>query len=388
MERERNTQLDRIDLGVASVLQRASLALYAILILIAAGAAADLLLEPPMAVRSALLGALAAILIAFYLVLRSSRRAVERERRASRQRTQSFFDLSLDMLCTIDREDRLAELNPSWTRVLGFEADELRSRPALEFVHPDDHARTIEVSAEAMAAGDEGTVLENRWRTRDGEWRWLSWSLRTGHDDVQLYGRATDITERKLVEQELAFLARHDELTGLSNRRKFEEDLEAHLNHAQRYGWRGALLAIDLDGLKSINDERGHAAGDALLRLAARRMDAVLRSDDVLARLGGDEFAVLLPEADHLNARAVAQKLVEALAADAPEGVPPVASIGVATIEGQIGSEELFARADRALYAAKRASGGTFRLAPERAAGPAPSRSGDLGERAPRVLSS
>ena len=275
MERERSTQFDRIDLGVASVLQRASLALYTIFALIAIGVVADLLLDPPEAVRSSLLVALAVVLIAFFTVLRRSRLMVARERRASRERTQSFFDLSLDMLCTIDHNDRLAELNSSWTRVLGFDADELRARPAIEFVHPDDRERTIEVSSAAMAAGDDGTVLENRWQTREGNWRWLSWSLRTGHDDVQLYGRATDITDRKIAEDELTFLACHDELTGLINRRKFEETLSNHLNHTRRYGWRGALLAIDLDGLKAVNDAQGHASGDALLRLAAERMDSV-----------------------------------------------------------------------------------------------------------------
>ncbi len=202
---------------------------------------------------------------------------------------------------------------------------------------------------------------------------------------MQLYGRATDVTDRKQIEEELHFLARHDQLTGLANRRKFEEDLGRHLARTRRYGWRGALLSVDLDGLKSVNDSRGHAAGDDLLKLAAQRMSHVLRTSDVLARLGGDEFAILLPEADPLNARAVAEKIAKALAAPEPDGTAPIASIGVATIEEQIGAEELFARADRALYAAKRASGGTYRLAPERAAGPAPSRSGERRARTPRV---
>jgi diguanylate cyclase (GGDEF)-like protein/PAS domain S-box-containing protein len=386
VERERKTQLDRIDLGVASVLQRASLALYTIFALIVLGTGEALLLDLPETAQNMILLGATAALIALALVLRQSLRQVERDQRAAQERTESFFGLSLDMLCTIDQANRLAELNPSWTRVLGWSLDELRARPAIEFVHPDDRQRTIELSEIALTPGKEGTVLENRWQTYDGDWRWLSWSLRTGNDDVKLYGRATDVTERKQIEEELHFLARHDQLTGLANRRKFEEDLGRHLARTRRYGWRGALISVDLDGLKSVNDTRGHAAGDALLRLAAQRMSRVLRTSDLLARLGGDEFAILLPEADPLNARAVAEKIARALAEPEPDGTAPVASIGVATIEEQIGAEELFARADRALYAAKRASGGTFRLAPERAAGPAPSRSGEQRARTPQAL--
>jgi diguanylate cyclase (GGDEF)-like protein/PAS domain S-box-containing protein len=386
VERERKTQLDRIDLGVASVLQRASLALYTIFALIVLGTGEALLLDLPETAQNMILLGATAALIALALVLRQSLRQVERDQRAAQERTESFFGLSLDMLCTIDQANRLAELNPSWTRVLGWSLEELRARPAIEFVHPDDRQRTIELSEIALTPGKEGTVLENRWQTYDGDWRWLSWSLRTGNDDVKLYGRATDVTERKQIEEELHFLARHDQLTGLANRRKFEEDLGRHLARTRRYGWRGALISVDLDGLKSVNDTRGHAAGDALLRLAAQRMSRVLRTSDLLARLGGDEFAILLPEADPLNARAVAEKIARALAEPEPDGTAPVASIGVATIEEQIGAEELFARADRALYAAKRASGGTFRLAPERAAGPAPSRSGEQRARTPQAL--
>jgi len=389
VERERITQFDRNDLGVASVFQGASLALYMIFALIVIVGAGELLFDLPETARNLMLLVAAVGLGWFVLQLRRSRREAERAALASRERTQSFFDLSLDMLCTIDRNDRLAELNPSWTRVLGFSHDELRARPAIEFVHPDDRQRTIELSERALEAGDEGTILENRWMTRDGDWRWLSWSLRTGREDVQLYGRATDVTARKAGEQELDYLARHDQLTGLANRRKFEEALNAHLAKTRRYGWRGALLAIDLDGLKAVNDSDGHASGDALLRLAAERMASVLRHSDVLARIGGDEFAVLLPEADAINARAVAEKLAARLREPEPGAAAPLASIGAAAIECPIDSDELFARADRALYAAKRGGGGTFRLAvPERRTGPAPAGHQGPGERAPQVLAS
>ena len=299
------------------------------------------------------------------LIFRMSRslQAIEHEQATASERSHSFFDLSQDMLCTIGLDLRLAELNPSWQKILGFTPEELRSRAAIEFVHPDDRERTIRLSEIALGAGGEETVLENRWVTKSGESRWLSWSLRTGHGDVQLYGIATDITERKRAEEELSYLARHDQLTGLANRHKFHEVLSDHIARTRRYGWRGALLAIDLDGLKAVNDSRGHAAGDELLRIAAKRMGECLRHTDLIGRLGGDEFAVLLPEADTLNARAVAEKLTTLMSAEVEGEIAPRASVGVALIDGPTDPESLFARADSALYAAKAASGGTYRMA-------------------------
>jgi diguanylate cyclase (GGDEF)-like protein/PAS domain S-box-containing protein len=319
-----------------------------------------------------LLIAISGSLVVLVFRLSRSLQTIEHEQATASERSHSFFDLSQDMLCTIGLDRRLAEMNPSWTKILGFTPAELRSRPAIEFVHPDDRERTIQLSEKALEAGGEETVLENRWQTKDGDWRWLSWSLRTGHEDVQLYGIATDVTERKRAEEELSYLARHDQLTGLANRHKFHEVLDGHLARTRRYGWRGALLAIDLDGLKTVNDALGHAAGDTLLRTAARRMGECLRHSDLIGRLGGDEFAVLLPEADALNARAVAEKLATLMSAEIAGEIAPRASVGVALIDGPTDPETLFARADTALYAAKAASGGTYRMASSQTTGGTP----------------
>ncbi len=317
----------------------------------------------PQTAQWLLLIAITGSLVVLVFRLSRSLQAIEHEQATARERSHSFFELSQDMLCTIGLDDRIAGLNPSWTKILGFTPTELRSRPAIEFVHPDDRERTIRLSRIALSAGGEETVLENRWLTRAGESRWLSWRLRTGHGDVKLYGIATDVTERKRAEEELSYFARHDQLTGLANRHKFHEVLNEHLARTRRYGWRGALLAIDLDGLKEVNDSLGHAAGDELLRVAARRMGEVLRGSDLIGRLGGDEFAVLLPEADVLNARAVAEKLTSQLSDAVAGEISPRASIGVALIDGPTDPEAIFARADTALYAAKAASGGTYRMA-------------------------
>ncbi len=326
-----------------------------------------------------LLMALMAGLLAALLTQARTLDRLGREQRAASERTASFFDLSHDMLCTLGEDRHLVELNGSWARQLGYTKAELRARPAIEFVHPDDRRATLDVVGRAVASGGaEQVAVENRVIAKGGGWRWLSWSFRLGHDGDYMYGRATDVTERKRADRRLAFLARHDQLTGLANRHSFEERLGDHLASASRYGWRGSLLAIDLDGLKAVNDGAGHAAGDALLRLAAERMRDGLRRSDVLARIGGDEFAVLLPEATAQEAELVAAGLVRELAAPVAGGAAPVASIGIATLSGPIAAIDLMAAADRALYAAKRAGGGTYRVDGRprpNEGGPAPARS-------------
>ena len=190
------------------------------------------------------------------------------------------------------------------------------------------------------------------------------------------------MTGSKLAETQLAHTAHHDELAGLADRRSFQERIDEHLVRASRYGWRGALLAINLDGLKDVND----AAGDELLRSAARRMCGALRGSDLLARFGGDEFVVLLPEANHDEAATVARKLVLLLSSTEEEGTPSAGSVGVAVIEGPVRSEQLFVSADRALYAAKHAGGNTFRIVPERKREPASAHSSTSGDQEPAPL--
>jgi diguanylate cyclase (GGDEF)-like protein len=178
--------------------------------------------------------------------------------------------------------------------------------------------------------------------------------------------------DHKALEQGMELLSRSDPLTGVFNRRRFDEALEAQLVYARRYGQGGALLIADLDRFKQINEAFGRDAGDEALRAVARVLAANLRQTDVLARdagglvarLGGDEFALLLPETDAAGAEAVAGRLVEAVAAERLEvdgrelrlGV----SVGVATFDenGCPPAKDLLAAADRAVYMVKAAGGG------------------------------
>ncbi len=288
------------------------------------------------------------------------------------------FDLSLDMISTVGFDGRFKRVNPAFERILGYRPDELVGRPFLDFVHPDDRERT-EQEAASLSDGATTVQFRNRYFAKDGEVLWLEWTSMPLLDKGLIYGIARDVTERTALEQELERLSQHDPLTGLFNRRRFEEALKHQLAYTRRYGKGGALLMIDLDRFKQINDRLGHAVGDEALRHVATVLSDNLRGSDtlardaepsrVIARLGGDEFVALLPEADGTGAAAAAERLAEAL------GTAPLmvdgrevelrVSIGVATFDehGLPGEKELLAAADRAMYLAKAGGGGGATLA-------------------------
>jgi diguanylate cyclase len=296
--------------------------------------------------------------------------------RALEAENARHFNLSLDMVSTAGFDGRFKTVNPAFERILGYREEEIVGRPFLDFVHPDDRERT-EREAAALSDGNNTVQFQNRYFDSKGEVHWLEWASVPLPDEQIIYGIARDVTERKVMEEELERLSRHDSLTGLLNRRSFDEALERQLAYTRRYGSGGALLVVDLDRFKQINDRYGHPTGDRALREVARVLGANLRgtdtvarhSDGLVARLGGDEFALLLPEADAAGAEAVAARLVTALAA-APievdgDTVPLAISVGMALFDadGCPPAEDLLAAADRAMYMAKAAGGGGAALA-------------------------
>lgn len=281
------------------------------------------------------------------------------------------FDLSLDMICTAGFDGCFKSVNPAFERVLGYREGDLVGRPFLDFVHPDDR-ETTEREAAALSDGKATVHFQNRYLDRDGKVHWLEWASVPLPDEEIVYAVARDVTERKAMEDELKRLSRHDSLTGLLNRRSFDEALTAQLAYTRRYGEGGALLIFDLDRFKRINDELGHAAGDAALCEVARVMRENLRQSDTVgrdptglaARLGGDEFAVLLPEADAAGAEAVAERLVATITSEPLriEGreLQLGISVGITLFDpdGCPPAKDLLAAADRAMYVAKAAGGG------------------------------
>jgi diguanylate cyclase (GGDEF)-like protein len=172
-----------------------------------------------------------------------------------------------------------------------------------------------------------------------------------------------DVTDQRRYHDELAYLADHDPLTGLANRRKFERALEAHLRHCRRYGSRGAVLLLDLDHFKEVNDTLGHATGDELLIDLGIVLLQRIRSTDLLARLGGDEFAVLLTEADRAGTEKVAGDIIAAVAAEMQRAADirrlVTVSIGAVVIDAE-DSRNVLSTVDMMLYEAKDAGRNRF----------------------------
>jgi diguanylate cyclase (GGDEF)-like protein/PAS domain S-box-containing protein len=250
--------------------------------------------------------------------------------------------------------------NRACEELSGYTADELReSMRPIDLIPENEREQARKVLA-ALARGDSPVRVEFHWRTRTGELRLISWSnaALTGPDGQVTHVVATgiDVTERRVLEVRLRHLADHDALTGLINRRRFEEELEHHVARGRRYGMGGALLVLDLDGFKAINDNHGHRAGDRVLTAVAGTLKQRLRASDVVGRLGGDEFAVLLPHASAAEAEQVCQALERAISEEvaAPGDGPIEASIGFAPCTKAVFSiDDLMSAADASMYAVK-----------------------------------
>ena len=244
--------------------------------------------------------------------------------------------------------------------VYELDAETLRGDAEAFFkrLHPDDLER-VKTSIQRSA------TLLKIWRDdyrvilpRQGM-RWVrseSTPERLGNGGVLWHGYSSDITGLKLVEEELRALSITDALTGAFNRRYFQERLESEIARAQRREGSLALVMLDIDHFKQVNDRFGHAAGDQVLTLFCQRLSQRLRRIDVLCRLGGEEFIVLCPDTDQVQAMAVATALWQALRSEPVDGVGLVtASFGVAAWELGESGDSLLRRVDDAVYAAKKA---------------------------------
>ena len=279
------------------------------------------------------------------------------------EETAAWFEQDIDLHCIASPDGRFVRVNESFVRTLGYTKSDLLARPFLDFVHEEDRERTIAETVMLAERRGDSVGFENRYRASDGSFHWLRWSATTVADG-RIYASARDVTREKVMQRQLEDLARTDPLTGLANRRSFEEEAERTIEHVARYGSGAALIMLDLDGFKAVNDTLGHQAGDEVLFCVAERLRSRLRTSDLVARLGGDEFVVLLPEIAPTDAARIAGELLDQLTACGRRweeaDLPISASIGVASFDG--GSPERLAdlvrRADALMYSAKRAGGG------------------------------
>ena len=275
----------------------------------------------------------------------------------------TVFEESGQGIVVSNPEGRILMANNAFTQLTGYRLSEIKGqRTNLLKSGRHDNAFYQQMWDELIHKGFwEGDIWN---RVCSGEIRCHHLSISTVRDDSlepQYYvGMLQDVTERQRAEQAVRFMAEHDTLTGLANRSMMMEQLERHLALAKRHGHAVALLYIDLDGFKLVNDRFGHNVGDRVLQLVADRFRSVIREGDLLCRQGGDEFVVLVPEAGSTEELlGMAWKLVVASRAPYLEVDPSIAisaSVGLARYpEHGNTSEELLAAADNAMYAAKRA---------------------------------
>ncbi len=289
----------------------------------------------------------------------SERRHFEQAIQSSERRYRALAAAAPVGIFETDAQGRCTYTNERWCELAGVDPEAPLGDGWRRSIHPDDLERLTESWVEASRKGRE-FELEHRYLRPDGKTVWVAGrAIAVRADDGGIsgfVGTVSDITELKAAQAKLAHLATHDELTGLPNRRHFNEELRRHLERGARYGWRGAMLSIDLDGLKQVNDALGHSAGDDLIHEAGIQLRRRLRKTDFLARFGGDEFAAILAEADAAEAGSVAADLVATMARrkilihGEPTGT---VSVGVVIVDDAVRGDELMIRADLALYAAK-----------------------------------
>jgi diguanylate cyclase (GGDEF)-like protein/PAS domain S-box-containing protein len=284
-------------------------------------------------------------------------------------RFEATFANALTGMVLLDLDGAILDSNPAIQRLLGYGHEEIAGHPLAKFVHPRDRRKTRAAYQRMVVSGGKSLRMQHRFVGREGQEVWVDASASLVHDAA---GKASfaiamiqDITQRK--EAEAALLsqaavnehqAQHDALTGLANRTLFNARIGHVVNPRRRSDGRAAVVVVDLDGFKEINDSLGHAAGDELLVVLSGRLETALRTSDTVARLGGDEFGILLPEirkrGDVLHAVERLKEAIEQPVALQGLSLSLEASIGIATYpEDGEDVETLLRCADAAMYHAK-----------------------------------
>ncbi len=290
--------------------------------------------------------------------------------RESELRFRTVCDSAPAMMWTAELNGRCTWFNRAWLDFTGRTMAAELENGWTEDVHPDDRELCLQRYARALEAR-EAIDLEYRLRRSEGSYRWILDHIapRFGANGspVGFVGTAVDITDRKDAEARAQQLAYLDTLTGLPNRALLRDRMDKAIAHAARNSLEMAVLYIDLDRIKAVNDNLGHAAGDQVLREAGRRLSAALREGDTVARVGGDEYVILLPQIRGVgDANHVAEKILDVLGDPVPingHTVRVTGSIGIG-LYPQDGrdAETLTRHADAALYRAKEAGRNTYRL--------------------------
>jgi diguanylate cyclase (GGDEF)-like protein/PAS domain S-box-containing protein len=297
----------------------------------------------------------------------SDREKLEQEHRTAelglheiQARFESAFNSAPIGMALVDLEGHWLQVNDAICRIIGLTRDQLKATTLQAITHPDDVSRDDALRQELLDGRIQSYQTEKRYRHAWGHYFWVLLTKSIVRDvqgrPLYVVFQIQDISERKELAVRLEYLIDHDFLTGLYNRRRFEAELARHAERVARYEAKGAVLEIDLDNFKDVNDAFGHKAGDDLLKGVAGALRHRVRQTDVLARVGGDEFAVLLPEADAGEARSVADSILRTLSQQVAvlgeRSIHITASVGVALFDG-LGAAAVLAFADQAMYEAK-----------------------------------
>jgi diguanylate cyclase (GGDEF)-like protein/PAS domain S-box-containing protein len=262
-------------------------------------------------------------------------------------------------------------VSPAVRVLLGYEPEDLVGTKPLDGVHPDDRDAFDELLRDLCEGRRDRVVARQRYRHKDDRWIWVEATFNVTFDSESVrrtgyVAAVRDITERREAEHRIAHMARHDALTDLPNRTLFRERLDREIAMARRTGG-CAVLCLDLDRFKAVNDTLGHQAGDTLLRVLAQRLRGLVRAEDTVARIGGDEFVLIQTGPVAVDGiRALADRVIEAVGQPvdfAGEIVTVGVSLGIALAPRDgVDSDQLCRNADIALFEAKNAGRNTFRF--------------------------
>jgi diguanylate cyclase (GGDEF)-like protein/PAS domain S-box-containing protein len=304
------------------------------------------------------------LLLLLYLAFHGANRLVAElsgRLRRSETRFRSMVQNSSDLVILLDRDGRMLFVSPAVERILGGTAKARTDRPISEEIHSEDR-EWISALRERLAA-TPGSVSggEVRMRHADGRWRWveLVGTNLLGDPDVRgVVLNCRDVTDRRSLEDQLRHQAFHDPLTNLANRPLLVDRIEHELEgRPMESPATTAVLLLDLDDFKTVNDSLGHAAGDKLLAAVAERLRATLRGRDTAARIGGDEFGILVRTGERSEVEAIAERILAAVREPIDLGehhLTVAASMGIVFAEGrQSSADELLRSADVAMYMAK-----------------------------------
>jgi diguanylate cyclase (GGDEF)-like protein/PAS domain S-box-containing protein len=290
------------------------------------------------------------------------RKRLEQHLGESEERLRTVVDSVSEVIFHVDVQGKITFLNSAWTRILGFPIATCLDNAMHEFVHLEDQPRCHELFAQLMRRQCDNVRAELRFVRKDERPCWMevdiAVSLDGGGMPLGLAGTMNDVSERKKNEERLVFMATHDDLTGLPNRNLFEDRLNLAISQAARDHEMVAVVFLDLDQFKMVNDSMGHDQGDILLRVVASRLLETVRASDTVARLGGDEFVIVLPELEsEQGAIAIARKVMRAIEQPvylANQEFFVGGSIGIAMYpkDGQT-IRQLVRNADTAMYRSK-----------------------------------